>query len=115
MARYTCTLTVSASPEQIQSSLAQILRSCHFEIVYDSPDYLMAREVPGHVAFGKLVTVEALIDKSDQEDQQFNLNLVVKNGELPLQVNNHCWQMYNTVRDAVAESRQWLLLEAVPS
>jgi len=75
----------------------------------------MAREIPGRVAFGKLVTVEVLIDKLVFSGQEIRMNFVVKNEELPLQVDNHCWQMYNSVRDAVTDNRQWQLLEAIPS
>ncbi len=75
----------------------------------------MAREIPGNVTFGKLVTVEVLIDKSFFTGKEIRMNFVVKNEELPLQVDNHCWQMYNIVRGAVTDNRQWQLLEAIPS
>lgn len=115
MARYTCSFTVSTPVDSVQSSLITILRSCQFEIIYDTGDYLMAREIPGHVTFGKLVTVEVLIDKPFFTGQEVRMNFVVKNEELPLQVDNHCWQMYNIVRGAVIENHQWQLLETIPS
>lgn len=115
MARYTCSFTVSTPVDSIQSSLVGILHSCQFDIIYDTGDYLMAREIPGNVTFGKLVTVEVLIDKSFFTGQEIRMNFVVKNEELPLQVDNHCWQMYNIVRGAVTDNRQWQLLEAIPN
>jgi len=115
MARYTCSFTVSTPVDNIQSSLIDVLRSCRFEIIYDTGDYLMAREVPGQVAFGKLVTVEVLIDKPIFSGHEIRMNFVIKNEELPLQVDNHCWQMYNSVRGAVTDNQQWQLLEAIPS
>ena len=115
MARYTCSFTVSTPVDSIQSSLVNVLHSCHFDIIYDTGDYLMAREIPGNVTFGKLVTVEVLIDKPILTSQEIRMNFVVKNEELPLQVDNHCWQMYNIVRGAVIDNRQWQLLEAIPS
>lgn len=115
MARYTCSFIVSTSIDRVQTSLISVLSSCQFEIIYDTGDYLMAREIPGRVAFGKLVTVEVLIDKLVFSGQEIRMNFVVKNEELPLQVDNHCWQMYNSVRDAVTDNRQWQLLEAIPS
>lgn len=115
MARYTCSFTVSTPVDNIQSSLIDVLRSCYFEIIYDTGDYLMAREVPGRVAFGKLVTVEVLIDKPIFSGHEIRMNFVIKNEELPLQVDNHCWQMYNSVRGAVTDNQQWQLLEAIPS
>ena len=115
MARYTCSFTVSTPVDSIQSSLVNVLHSCHFDIIYDTGDYLMAREIPGNVTFGKLVTVEVLIDKPILTSQEIRMNFVIKNEELPLQVDNHCWQMYNIVRGAVTDNRQWQLLEAIPS
>ena len=74
----------------------------------------MAREIPGRVAFAKLVTVEVLIDKSTATSQEVRMNFVIKNEELPLQVDNHCHQMFDMVQEAVAENRYWQLVETVP-
>ncbi len=73
----------------------------------------MAREIPGRVAFAKLVTVEVLIDKSTATAQEVRMNFVIKNEELPLQVDNHCRQMFDMVQEAVAENRHWQLVESV--
>lgn len=73
----------------------------------------MAREVPGNVSFAKLVTVEVLIDKTVVADQEIRMNFVIKNEELPLQVDNHCRQMFELVSRAVSESRHWQLIERV--
>ena len=116
MARYTCSLTVAVSLNHLQESLTEVLKSCNFDIIYDTGDYLMAREKPGRVAFAKLVTVEVLIDivdKSIVTAQEVRMNFVVKNEELPLQVDNHCRQMFDMVQQAVAENRDWQLVESV--
>lgn len=73
----------------------------------------MAREIPGRVAFAKLVTVEVLIDKSTATAQEVRMNFVIKNEELPLQVDNHCRQMFEMVQEAVAENHHWQLVESV--
>lgn len=73
----------------------------------------MAREFPGRVSFAKLVTVEVLIDKSTATSQEVRMNFVIKNEELPLQVDNHCHQMFNMVQDAVAANRYWQLVESI--
>jgi hypothetical protein len=73
----------------------------------------MAREIPGRVAFAKLVTVEVLIDKSTATDQEVRMNFVIKNEELPLQVDNHCHQMFYQVQNAVAKNTHWQLVESV--
>lgn len=113
MARYTCSLTVAVSLDHLQQSLIEVLQSCNFDIIYDTGDYLMARESPGRVAFAKLVTVEVLIDKSTATAQEVRMNFVIKNEELPLQVDNHCRQMFDLVQEAVAENRHWQLVESV--
>lgn len=113
MARYTCSLTVAVSLDLLQPSLIEVLQSCNFDIIYDTGDYLMAREIPGHVAFAKLVTVEVLIDKSTATAQEVRMNFVIKNEELPLQVDNHCRQMFDMVQKAVADNSHWHLVESV--
>lgn len=113
MARYTCSFTVAVSLDDLQESLIEVLQSCNFDIIYDTGDYLMAREIPGRVAFAKLVTVEVLIDKSTATAHEVRMNFVIKNEELPLQVDNHCRQMFDLVQEAVAENRHWQLVESV--
>jgi hypothetical protein len=113
MARYTCLFTVEVPVTNLQLLLIEILESCNLDIIYDTGDYMMAREVPGQVSFSKLVTVEVLIDKSVASDREIRMNFVIKNEELPLQRDNHCHQMYELVSRAVSENRHWQLIEAV--
>ncbi|MEW6495942.1 MAG: hypothetical protein AB1589_25990 [Cyanobacteriota bacterium] len=113
MARYTCSFIISVSLDHLQESLIELLQSCNFDIIYDTGDYIMAREIPGRIAFAKLVTVEVLIDKSTATAQEVRMNFVIKNEELPLHLDNHCRQMFELVQEAVAENRQWQLLESV--
>jgi hypothetical protein len=113
MARYTCSFIVAVSLDHLQESLIEVLQSCNFDIIYDTGDYIMAREIPGRVAFAKLVTVEVLIDKSTATAQEVRMNFVIKNEELPLHLDNHCRQMFDMVQEAVAENRHWQLVESV--
>lgn len=113
MARYTCSFTVAVSLDHLQQSLIEVLQSCNFDIIYDTGDYLMAREIPGRIAFAKLVTVEVLIDKSTATAQEVRMNFVIKNEELPLHLDNHCRQMFDMVQEAVAGNRHWQLVESV--
>ncbi len=39
---------------------------------------MMAREIPGHVSFTKLVTVEVLIDRTTATATETHINLVFK-------------------------------------
>lgn len=113
MARYTCSFTVAVPLDRLQKILIEVLQSCNFDIIYDTGDYLMAREKPGQIAFAKLVTVEVLIDKSMATNEGIRMNFVVKNEELPLQVENYCHKMFYLVKDAVAQNQHWQLLETV--
>lgn len=111
MARYTCSYRVP--PQQLQPSLGEVLKACHFEILYDKSDYVMARETPGQVPFAQLVTVEVLIDHTNATAAEVQINFVIKNEELPLQLDNHCRQMYELLKETIAENRQWQLITNV--
>ena len=113
MARYNCSFIIAVPIDHLQQLLIDVLESCRLDIIYNTGDYLMARETPGQVSFGKLVTVEVLIDKSTATEREVRCNLVIKNEELPLQFDNHCRQMFDRVQKAVAENRHWQLVESV--
>jgi len=113
MARYTCTFSVAISLERLQASLIEILESCHLEIIYDTGEYIMAREMPSRAPFPKLVTAEVLIDRTTATSEEIRMNLVMKNEELPLQTDNHCRQMFDLLQQALVEYSQWQLLDKV--
>lgn len=113
MARYTCTFSVAIDLEQLQSSLKEILESCHLEIIYDTGEYIMAREITNRATFPKLVTAEVLIDRTTATPEEVRMNLVMKNEELPLQTDNHCRQMFDLIQEALVQYSQWELLEKV--
>ncbi|WP_353258980.1 hypothetical protein [Prochlorothrix hollandica] len=113
MARYTCSLTVVLSEQTIHSALIDIFQSCRFELIYDTDDYIMGREIPGDVSFAKLVTVEGLIDKGLGLSQKAHVSLVIKNEELPLQANNHCRQMFDNLCQAIADNPIWQVEQLV--
>ena len=71
----------------------------------------MARERPGRVAFARLVTVEVLIDKTTATARGVGINFVVKNEELPLQVDNHCRQMYDQFMEELSSREDLQLIE----
>jgi hypothetical protein len=115
MARYTCSFTLALPIENLHASLIKMLESCHFEMIYDTDDYVMGREAPGQVAFAKLVTVEGLMDKPKPDDKQVRINLVIKNEELPLQTDNHCSQIFDKIKQAISDNESWKLIELVSS
>lgn len=115
MARYTSLFTVAVSLDRLRQLLTDILHSCSMDVIYSSEDYLVARELPGHVSYAKLVTVEVLIERFATRDTEFRMNFVVKNEELPLHSNNHCRQVFNSVNQAVTDNHQWKLIESAAS
>jgi hypothetical protein len=115
MARYTSLFTVAVSFDRLRQMLIDILRSCRMDVIYSTEDYLVAREVPGGVAFARLVTVEVLIDRFTTPEAEVRMSFVVKNEELPLQSDNHCRDMFDRVNQAVVENRQWHLISSVAS
>lgn len=106
MARYT-NLFVSVLPaNNLRQSLPDVLQSCGLHLVYQDGDYMMAKERPGMVSYSKLATVEVLIGSTDKtefvtQDAASTVNLVVKNEELPLKVNNHCHKVFQQVNQAL--------------
>ncbi|NEN99454.1 MAG: hypothetical protein F6J94_25610 [Moorea sp. SIO1F2] len=115
MARYNRSIKITISLDRLLPLLIEVLKSCHFEILYESDDYIMARESPDNISFTKLVTVDVLIDKSKATEQQVPINFVVKNEELPLQVNNHCRQMFELLQEAVNNNPDWQIVEELAS
>jgi hypothetical protein len=108
MARYTCSYTVTVPLEEIKDNLKDIFTNCNCSLVYDTADYLMARENQGNIHFSRLVTIEVLPDVL-KEPNHLRLDFVVKNEELPLQLNNHCQQIFNLLQQVIAENYQWEL------
>lgn len=111
MARYVCSYKISAPPSEIQNHLRTILQQCDFEVIYNTNDYLMARETPGKITFSKLVTVEALINSTTATEAGVQTSLVIKNEELPLKTDNHCHQLFELMRAAIAKNYQWEMIE----
>jgi hypothetical protein len=106
---------MAVNVERLRQLLTEVLQSCNLDIQYDKSDYMMAREHPGTVSFSKLVTVEVLIDNTTATESATRMNLVAKNEELPLQIDNHCHQIFNLVKQAIADNRKWQMVETVTS
>ena len=97
MARYTTLLPLSTQHPDLCDRIARTLEGCGLTMVHSTANYLMAQERPDRVSLNQLTTVEVLINSDDR------LQLVVKNGQLPLQANNHCKATFETVSDALLE------------
>lgn len=112
MARYTHDLTVAVPLSQFYEQVKEVLKVCSFEVLYFKEDFVVAREMPGNIPFSRLVTVEIFVDSTRATQDITHLNVVVKNEELPLQANNHCYQMYEKLNQAIADNKGWNLIKS---
>ena len=115
MSRYVCHFLVKFSSQNIRSVVSKLLETCRLELVYELDDYLKAREIPGQVSFSRLVTAEVLIDVTTATREAVKLSVVVKNEELPLNSNNHCRQIFDTLRLAIAHHHNWHPISSLQS
>ncbi len=115
MARYPALFTLGIKIGDLHASLKKVFESCNLNMIYDTPEYVMAREVPGKVPFPKLVTVEVLIDRTTATPDAVQLKLVVKNEELPLQSGNRCAVMFEAINVAIKAGEDWTVLESFTS
>jgi hypothetical protein len=97
MARYTTLLSLPTHSPDLCDRIVCTLEGCGLVMVYSTSDYIMAKEKPEQVSLAELATVEVLVTSAQQ------LQLVVKNEQLPLQVNNHCKVTFETVSGALLE------------
>lgn len=93
--------------------MSELLTSAGFDIIYQTEDYIMGREIPGKVSFFQLVVAEVLIDRTTSKGQEVRMNFVLKNEELPLQVDNHCHQVFHRLSQAISANNHWRLIETV--
>lgn len=115
MARYTSFFTLGIALDRLHQAVEPILKDCNFDVLYTTHEYIMARETPGTVPFGKLVTAELLIDRTTATDECVKMKLVLKNEELPIHANNHCQQIFEQLNQALSATPQWHVIEAVTS
>ena len=107
MSRYVCHFLANLSPQAVRSPLKMLFEACGMDTMYETDDYVMARETPGGVVFTKLVTCEVSIDLVDPTVETVKLSFLVKNEELPLNPNNHCRQVFELLQVAVAHNYDW--------
>ncbi len=107
MSRYICQFLVHLSPDRLRLSLRKLLAVSRLETVHEGADYVMARELPGLVSFARLVTVEISIDVTTATPEAVKLSFLVRNEELPLQSDNHCRQVFDALRLAIAHYPDW--------
>jgi hypothetical protein len=113
MSRYVCHFLVNLSPQTVRFPLQKLFEACGMETTYETDDYVMAREIPGQVVFTKLVTAEVSIDITSYAPEAVRLTFLVKNEELPLNINNHCRQTFDLLRMAIAHNYDWEAIDSL--
>lgn len=104
MARYTNFFMTGSSQEAISQTLVSVLEACDLNLVYQDSVCIVAKERPGQVSFTQLATIELLISPPTLENGGSKVDLVVKNEELPLRLQNHCRKMFEQINQAIAEA-----------
>lgn len=112
MSRYTCSVIAKLNLDQVSPALQALTTPCHLEILHTMPDYIMGREIPGKVPFSKLVTIEALVDRTNAQPNHVKINFVFKNEELPLNIQNHCKQIFDRFLEVLKADSHWELISA---
>lgn len=118
MSRYVCHFSVALSSQHVRLPLRKLLEACRLEPMYETEDYLMAREIPGRVSYAKLVRVDVAIHVTHATQDSVKLSFCLKNEELPLNTNNHCRQVFDLLRLTIDRHLGWhqiASLEANPS
>jgi hypothetical protein len=113
MSRYVCHFLVNLAPGAVRFPLQKLFEACGMETTYETDDYVMARELPGQVIFTKLVTAEVSIDITSYDPDAVRLTFLVKNEELPLNLNNHCRQIFDLLRMAIAHNYDWEAIDSL--
>jgi hypothetical protein len=93
-----------SSLTHIRQRLADTLASCDLNLIYENEEYLVAKEKPGEVKPAQLATVEVLINPPTVAEPSTRVDLIVQNQELPLRKDNHCYQIFELVHQAISQT-----------
>ena len=104
MARYCCSYFVGISPHQTGFLYDDILSLGEFEIIKRRSDVLLLSEVPNDAFFPQLVKVELFIHPPTSSELQ--IDLLVKNHELPLRTNNRCRRFFESIHQIITNNYQ---------
>ena len=113
MARYTGYFAVNVAIEDLRQMMIDILESCNLEVTYQTPSSIIAREQLGIVSLAELVIAEVVFDTATATLNETKMTVVVKNEALPLQMVNHCRQLFEQISELIVNNRKWILLESI--
>ena len=113
MARYIAIFIIAVKIENLQPIFTEVLSDCGCEILYNQGNYLMAREFPGQVSFSELVTIDITFNRVTNTSENIRLNIVMRNEELPLKLDNHCSQIFDLLIQLILDNSDWEVVKSI--
>jgi hypothetical protein len=104
MSRYSCSYIVKISPNRLDLLYDDLLQFSVFEVMHRRPDIFVLLETPNEAMFVQLVTIELF--NTPISPSEIQIDLLVKNHELPLRINNRCRQFFDRIHRLITEEYQ---------
>jgi hypothetical protein len=104
MSRYSCSYIVKISPNRLDLLYDDLLQFSVFEVMHRRPDIFVLLETPNEAMFVQLVTIELF--NTPISPSEIQIDLLVKNHELPLRSNNRCRQFFDRIHRLITEEYQ---------
>jgi hypothetical protein len=101
MSRYACSYFVKISPNRLDLLYDDLLQLSLFEVMHRRADVFVLLEMPNEVMFAQLVTIELF--NTAISSSEIQIDLLVKNHELPLRANNRCRQFFERIHQIITE------------
>ena len=113
MARYVGFVIVAIDDfEKLQPIVLGILEECNCEIIFNTGNYIMARELPGQVSFSKLAIAEVTFNLASINKNTIRIDIIFKNEAVPAQKENHCRQLFDLFFYWAIKSKYWKVIES---
>lgn len=101
MARYNYDCWIPTSGEQLPAIISRSLSECELDVIYQGNDYVKARDFPGKVPLSSFVTVDVLIESSQQKEDKTLITLIARNNEISGTRDNRCWLKFQQIKQAL--------------
>jgi hypothetical protein len=104
MSRYSCSYLAKIPPNRLDLLYDDLLQLSVFEVMHRRPDIFVLLETPNEAMFVQLVTIELF--NTPISPSEIQIDLLVKNHELPLRINNRCRQFFDRIHRLITEDYQ---------
>ena len=113
MARYTGLFAIALPLKELHQLLLELLESCNLELMYETPNSIIAREFIGAAPTAQLVTLELVFELATSTETQTRMRLEATNEELTLKFNNRCREIFDAITQVIVENYQWETIESL--